>query len=192
MCETVVGPTWRRAGGHRRVLAMTLTWVCEIDCPSLLDLQSCCRRRWTRASWQRRQCRSVDRAAVPVAATSLAPRSGNMLQLPRSAALMELSTQRYHSYRISVITVCSTHITISNSSTQQIAHVLQYETWDGCLRLPKIYLKLLHQARQHFLVTPQRLEKIISFNYVTCIYNACKFSNDTQSEVLAVTRWAAW
>ena len=26
----------------------------------------------------------------------------------------------------------------------------------------------------------------------TCIYNAHKFSSDIESEVLAVTRWAAW
>ena len=30
------------------------------------------------------------------------------------------------------------------------------------------------------------------YYYYTCIYNAHKFSNDTESEALAVTRWAAW
>jgi len=28
--------------------------------------------------------------------------------------------------------------------------------------------------------------------YYTCIYNAREFSSDTESEALAVTRWAAW
>jgi len=30
------------------------------------------------------------------------------------------------------------------------------------------------------------------YYYYTCIYNARKFSNGTESEALAVTRWAAW
>jgi len=28
------------------------------------------------------------------------------------------------------------------------------------------------------------------YYYYTCIYNAHKFSNDTESEAVAVTRWA--
>jgi len=33
---------------------------------------------------------------------------------------------------------------------------------------------------------------LLLYYYYTCIYNACKFSNNTKSKGLAVTRWAAF
>ena len=52
-----------------------------------------------------------------------------------------------------------------------------------------------HIPRKCTGVASQQLYKLLQAYYIiinTRIYNACTFSSGTESEALAVTRWAVW
>jgi len=50
---------------------------------------------------------------------------------------------------------------------------------------------MVFEVKYKIFMTPRNGYEYYSY-YYTCIYNVRKFSNDTESEAPAVTRWAAW